>query len=140
MEISWKAKHFPPFTFTEKETEEIFLSFYGEQVYREMTNILPTPPKKTSIRVNTLNITTKGLLSLLKKHFLESTGQDLEIYESKDLADVLEIPSYGPFDVSPSEFKLLIGEGAAESVLRGASVFSVNTPTHPLFFLTLKFL
>ena len=125
-EGSWKAKHFPPFHFTEKGAAEIFSSFYGEVVFEEIKNILPTPPKKTSIRVNTLKTTTKELSLLLRQHFLELNGEELEIFESQELCDVLEIPSYGPFQVEPSDFRVLVGEGAAESVLRGAHLFAVK--------------
>lgn len=66
--------------------------FYSENDLDSFFQILPTAPKMTTIRVNTLKCSRQEAKKLLEAHFA-ATNEPFTVLESEDFDDLLLIPS-----------------------------------------------
>lgn len=66
--------------------------FYSENDLDSFFQILPTAPKMTTVRVNTLKCTREEAKKLLESYFA-ANNESFTVLESEDFSDLLLIPS-----------------------------------------------
>jgi 16S rRNA C967 or C1407 C5-methylase (RsmB/RsmF family) len=113
---NWIPNHFPKLEFTDDKVGEILEKYY-EKDLDKVLSFIPTPPRVTSIRVNTNIIQTNDLKEKLEKHFSEY--KDFSIKENVYLKDVLEIDTSHPKNnLVEFEYRVIVGLGSKKKNIK----------------------
>eukprot|EP01122_Echinamoeba_exundans_P009566 TRINITY_DN3417_c0_g1_i1.p1 TRINITY_DN3417_c0_g1~~TRINITY_DN3417_c0_g1_i1.p1 ORF type:complete len:443 (-),score=64.13 TRINITY_DN3417_c0_g1_i1:1334-2662(-) len=101
--------------------------WYGEEELNEMLKALATPPRQTTIRVNTLRITRNELLEKLKDHHKKIGENRFVFLADERLPDLISVEPVDQRDQpQPIYPPMVVGCKAGESILRGAHLYAVG--------------
>lgn len=95
-------------------SKEILESLYGPNI----VSILSAPPRMTTIRFNTLKLSSEQALQALLEYLPETIP-----YIHPSLPDLICIATTGPLPVQPLPVFIIIDPKCAESVLRGSHIY-----------------
>lgn len=82
-----------------------------------------TPPKLTSIRVNTLKVSVEEA-QRVAQDVLAREDPRFVVAHHGTFADLLLVAALGPFAVSPAQRRVVVSLDCAQAVLRGSAVFA----------------
>lgn len=95
-------------------SKEYFISLYGEAGIE----IIRSPPRYTTIRVNTLQITMQSAVDYIKSLY---PSYDVKIHHL--IPDLLVIPVNGPFERERKQNAVFVDTRCGEAVLRGSHIY-----------------